>query len=486
MRKTILSILVVSLLVLGLANAANNFDISLKSINDKILITDEALFKLTITNNQVAEDDFDLKFENDLLWSIRTEPGYHKNTEYGVTIEAGKSLTTEIYLNPAADISYSKYNIKLKVTSKAKGQVKELTLPVYVTAELGDVQYLPNIKGSIIMPNEGKIDPREPATIKIRLENKNTRNITDLKINVKSELIKWEDTTTLEPLETDKVINIYAEFDPKHPPAKDKLEVTLKTGGYTFTPTAKEFEIIDYTGALTRDVKEEKSFLKKRKEIVFTNDGNTLRKERAQIPASWFKRVFTKTNPASLIVKGEDGKTNLAWDIELAPGESSDPVTVTTNYRSFFYILLIIIILISAYYWLQSPVGVTKSASSIEKKEGGISEIKIVLNVKNNTLNQINDVEVIDTIPNIAELKKDFQLGTLKPTKVLHHETTHSSVATWKLDDLEPNEHRIISYRIKSKLSILGDFTLPPAKVRFKAKGGKRLVVQSNRLPVHN
>ena len=46
---------------------------------------------------------------------------------------------------------------------------------------------------------------------------------------------------------------------------------------------------------------------------------------------------------------------------------------------------------------------------------------------------------------------------------------------TWSLAELDSHEQRLISYKIKAKLNILGTFSLPRATVEFKRKKGSRL-----------
>ena len=49
----------------------------------------------------------------------------------------------------------------------------------------------------------------------------------------------------------------------------------------------------------------------------------------------------------------------------------------------------------------------------------------------------------------------------------------------WDIEDIAPGEDRLISYTLKSKLSIIGKFNIPRAKVSFKRKG-KNITGYSN------
>jgi hypothetical protein len=54
------------------------------------------------------------------------------------------------------------------------------------------------------------------------------------------------------------------------------------------------------------------------------------------------------------------------------------------------------------------------------------------------------------------------------------------TVPRWEMDVLEAYEERIITYRIKSKLTLIGGIRLPSAKATFDAGGGKERITYSN------
>jgi 3-deoxy-D-arabino-heptulosonate 7-phosphate (DAHP) synthase len=130
----------------------------------------------------------------------------------------------------------------------------------------------------------------------------------------------------------------------------------------------------------------------------------------------------------------------------------------------------------------RSPVTARKTAANISLKEGGVSELKIVLNVSNRSNNKLRNIEVIDRIPNIADLEKGLTIGTLHPTKILKHERK-GTIIKWVIDNLDAGDERVISYKIKSHLSILGEFSLTPTIVKFNFKG-KEIITHSNSLGI--
>ena len=79
-------------------------------------------------------------------------------------------------------------------------------------------------------------------------------------------------------------------------------------------------------------------------------------------------------------------------------------------------------------------------------------------------------------------VKREFAEGTLKPSKFLRGKDK-GMVLEWKIDELAAGENRLIGYNIKSRLSIIGSFKLPRAKIIF-VKKGKEQTAYSNSVSV--
>jgi hypothetical protein len=71
----------------------------------------------------------------------------------------------------------------------------------------------------------------------------------------------------------------------------------------------------------------------------------------------------------------------------------------------------------------------------------------------------------------------------MQPDKILMHKTK-GTVVKWRIDELDAGEERIIKYDMKSKLNILGSFTLPSTKVRYKTATGRERKTSGKKLVV--
>jgi hypothetical protein len=282
--------------------------------------------------------------------------------------------------------------------------------------------------------------------------------------------------------EESKEVSVEFPLSPLLEPTSDKITAEISIDDYSFDVKEKEFETIDYTEDFTQVLDEDRSTFKTIKTFVLTNDGNLPKTQIFSVEMPTFASWFTSTDPAAEKSDSDRRGKVFSWEVSLEPTEST-MIQVVTNYKGFAYtvevIAVIIAVLIILYFIYRSPLKVRKEVDNIQRKEGGISEFKVLLHVKNLKDHVVKDLEVVDYVPNLIDVVKEFSVGTLSPTKILKHQKKGKSMISWKIEQLEPNEERIISYNIKSKLTILGDFALPTAMVKYTHKN-KRLKVHSN------
>lgn len=458
---------------------AYTFDISVEPIINDIYVNESAVFKLTVNNSQSITDTFGIN-SGEVWWSIYTEP----QSDYfgGITIGGGKSKSTMLLITPKKGLPGGKYAVELILESENKGSAIKKYLEVNVKSLKPPIpDYEPTIKLDLEVSNNAKFDPRNSATIKVILKNKNALTLSDIDITLKSSLIDKERSgITLEPLER-RTEDFTISFKPNEEPQKDTLLVTVSAGNKTFV-ALKEFEILPYTLPFDQVVTVQKKFLKRIYQIKVTNPSNSYKSELVTYRAPLLKGMFSSSQPKGEI-KRIDKKRYLTWDVGLSAQESKI-FLVTYNYRPFFIVLCLIVLGVILYFVIRSPVEVKKRVSNIYTREGGISKLRLQISVKNRGSDPVHEVRIMDTIPSIGEVIREFQLGSLQPSKVIEREKK-STLIMWNIYGLEPNEERLISYDIKSKLTILGQLNLNPVIVKFKDKHGKEHSTSSNILAVN-
>lgn len=460
-RKNLLrsALLIIILVCLSSVASAIFFDVQLEPDSQIIKMEETARFKLTVYHDSDFSESFEI-YSPDVEWDISTEPSadiYLKVAPKEVKIST--LLVRPLYVNPGY------YSIGLNVKLAGTNEVikKKLLLGVSKTIQ---EEYSPSVYAKVIVPDN--VDPREEVPIKILLKNQNRKKLEDFNVKVRSEFINKDHTTSLEPLE-EKELEFKVRLDPKTPPAKDIVQASLfvpSVGGkiVQFDVAAVEYQIIAY-GEIEKKVSESKGFFSKKKIITLTNTGNARREQVYEDKTNFIKRFFTFTEPNARTKKTEDGRV-LTWAIKLDANEE-EQIIIKTDYKLIFYFLLLAALFLTAYYLLRSPILVKKAAMIIETAEGGISELKVIVSIRNRTRYPLRDLVVLDKIPSIAKIKEEEEVGTLRP--IMIREQEHGgSLLKWTLSDLDPSEERILSYKIRTKLGVLGGFKLPPALVKYK------------------
>jgi hypothetical protein len=292
----------------------------------------------------------------------------------------------------------------------------------------------------------------------------------DVIILIESELFKEELKLKLFPYqEATKTIEF--EIPPTTSPGDYTLIITATQENKLRGSFVKDFKIIRNPNINEKSEKDS-AFLTSTINLVKSNNGNLKVKETFIVELSSFKRMFTTYNidPDKI----ENG--NLEWNFELQPGDSFN-ITAETDYRSIFVFIIALLVFSAVIFYLYGKkVSVKKAVFKVKDDKGGISEIKVLLHIKNRLTN-LKDVEIIDVAPNLVKPKHEF--GTLKPAKM--QRGSRGIIMLWTLKELLDGEARVISYEIESQLHIVGKLVLPRAKVRYKRKG-KIVEVYSNKL----
>ncbi len=436
-----------------------------------------AAFTVTIGNNNLKLNDTFRLSAVDVNWAVQSEP--LEDYLGGFTLMPGESKQINLIFKPAEGVSRGPKKVELLIKSELSGVTESRYFFINVgESEPSLKEYLAAVSKILDMPRE--IDPREPVVIRLNLENKNPKNIELMTIDLKSRLIQKQETTSLSPLASRNVA-ITVNLDPNTVPQQDVMRVSLIVDGKTLQPILEEkYEVIGYSTLKEQSLPGQNSFLKSTQGTSYFNDGNMKAEKQVLQETNFFTRFFTSTEPEAYITT-KNGKQYLSWDLEMEPMQTRQ-ITVTKDYRLLFLIIILALLTGAFYYVFRNPVVMRKEAAIVGIKEGGISELRVLLHIKNRTGTTYDSLVVTDKIPHIADLDEDVEVGTLKPTKSVRHK--EGTLVKWELPSLEKYEERILSYKLKSKLTILGGFSLPRAAAKFSQKGGREKTAKSEAVKV--
>ncbi len=441
--------------------------VKLEPANNDITLIEEALYTIEIKNTGEVTANYKL-YSLESGWIV--DPPAYDRTFY---LQPGETKKTTIKIKPVEKFKPGIYAPTFYVDEYIDNAVKSYTNPlkIYLSPD-GPVDYVPSLKVDIDMND--KINPRETVSVKMFIENRNPLDLKDLKIRIQSDMPEFvkEGSLNLPPLEK-KTAEFSITPSKYQQPKKYTLFFIFERFGEQVKVITKNVEILPLQPAFEFTKNDETIFFKRFSALAVTNPGNVINTQDVNIPVGFWESLFV----TDAQTKKVDGQRVLSWKVSLAPNEEKYFFFVT-NYRVLFYIIAILVIFGIFYLIVKSPIEVSKKATAKhgENKET-LSEIKITLEVRNKSNKRIKDVEIIDVVPSIANVEKSLQLGTLKPKEIRN--TKKGTKVIWSLAELDAHEHRLITYKIRAKLNILGTFSLPRTVLEYK-KGKKKGKVFSN------
>lgn len=198
------------------------------------------------------------------------------------------------------------------------------------------------------------------------------------------------------------------------------------------------------------------------KVIIVTNEGNRMEKDfyvTETVSGIASKLFYPVTEPAS--AESADGKVTYRWRIsQLTPGEQTT-VTYEIRFVSIWISgLLIAIVVFVAFTYVYSP-RISKGFVMAGPLKRG-KEVPVLIEVRNSTLHEIRNIVVSDTIPALASLVEKFD--TMKPDA---KKTDSGTDLVWRIKSLKPLEERVLTYRLKTNVDVIGSLRLPRAGMEY-------------------
>jgi len=476
------SFIVLAIFIFSIPAILADFQVEVAPVKDQIIINEYGVFNVTLKNYYDTEEEFKIRNFDYPVWDIFTEPLINPIT---IKVQPQSSGKLQIFVKSLqyAQTPVGTYALNARVDVETKGEQSPLPITVSIKSTeplIGG--YLPNVRMTLDAPDE--IDPRKDAVVKVSLNNQNPIKYENITIKLKSGLVDEEISTRLEQPgegaivnpESEKEIEFSIKLDPLTVPQQDTLIADIFYNKRKIASESKIIRIIEY--AETHETPEKESFLKSTKSVRVSSN-NPHYKGGAKLEISPFKNLFSSAEPDADYIK-EGKKHYLVWEVSL-DGEKEVVLGISTNYRPLAIIVILAIVVLAIYYVLRSPLTLSKSISDIKKRDGGISEVKVIIRVKNRCPSELSHIEVSDNVPHIADIDRDITIGSIQPAKILRHQNKGIMIR-WYIEKIEGGgDERVLTYTMKSRLPILGELTLQPANARYKAKG-RNIITNSNRI----
>lgn len=434
--------------------------VTVETVDNQIRPDETAYFNVNIENTANVKQRYSLySLQTGQGWDVETEPIKDKIVE----LEPRKNYTVKVRVHPYEKLPPSVYAIQLSIESDAGEKFSE-PLKVYLSPKF-QVDYMPSIR--VVVDMNEKINPNDVQSVKLFLENKNPLNLTGLDIKIKSDMPEFVKQlhVDLPPLEK-KTVEFTVEMSKHQQPREYVLFFVFEKDGQPVKIVEKKVVVETIASPFTVDVTYMPKLLNQLGKVKVTNEGNVLNEQVVKVPLSFWGYLMARG-------KGERVKDDtgyyMTWKLSLAPGEVGE-VEFLVHYRGYLYAIILVVLIWVFFAMVQAPVEVVKKAVITQLgEEGSLSEVKITLSIKNKLKKPLKSVSVVDSVPAIAHIEKGHEMGTLHPQEVKH--TGKGTVVSWHVAELDGQEERLITYKVKAKFSVLGEFELPRASVEYKKKG---------------
>ena len=373
-----------------------------------------------------------------------------------LVISKGETKSVKIYITPEESAYEAVYKFKLRIVAK-DNTVKEIPFPVKVeqkeTLKFSNISVSCNnnicapaqkVKFFFKIINLGKQEKN--FVVKFILENKKIEH----KVNV----------------EAKKEKNVVAEFllDKYQKPGKYSIKVEVYEASEKIFEKSSSF-FVKKIEKIEKHKQEKQGFFTKEVVITLRNEGNAEREYTVSSNAS--REVLTLYSGE----KAERVNGKYVWKVKLKPGEAKE-----IAYREVFLLRILLIaatagVVIYLKFFYVWGVGIKKNI--IYKppvKEGD----KITVSLEINTSKQVKKIVVRDIIPPSFELVRSFE--TVKPIK---KEKEDGIELIWKIRTMKPGEERVLHYKLKPKIGVIGSISLPKAVMECYLEE-KRVMKKSN------
>lgn len=426
--------------VFAVSGYASDFSVSFPKIPE-IYAGSTGEFNITI-ENPGSEDWFGLSV-------LGTKPEWIRFEDSAIRIPFGKSSGIKAFVSPSRDaypMTYV-YNVIATRSSDNKKQEKELKISVSQNFSAIIKDYALSCTSCM---------PGDKISVTGDVMNVGIGILTNLNLDFKVGTQKKDIPISKLSSREEKSISVDFPFDKYEASGSYNIKIELAQEGKVLDAKTSSFSVQKISNVVY-DAKETKNIFGRTVVLKAANEGNA--KDQAEMKSSvtnqWWS-AFTGPQPQ------EKTGDEYTWKVSLAPGEQ----TLISFSEVYWPVPAVLIIILACGAFLYFQMAFLSVRKKITQKHLAVEgrDFPTSVYVKNRG-NFLENVVVKDFIPSVFTLSEKFE--TLKPTI---RKTEAGIELTWKLGRLKPHEERVLHYRIKTVLGIIGSIVIPGAEVRARFK----------------
>jgi len=419
MKKQVLIFSVVFLLfsVISTTLISASLEIEKEAVVDVVIpgVNEPAVYKLRIKNLGPTDN-----FKVYSLVGVEIKPSEAFSIKHGET----KEVEIELWPGQAILKNPGTFNFVYKIRSSEDVQDDVMFIKIVPLKDALEINsYNINLKS-------------DKAVVYVR--NKVSLPFPKIKAHFHSSFFDFSETFSLKPYEKKEFEIVLNEEDVKKLTA-GTYTITTEIETYDTKETIENsFKFTEKADISTEEIKT--GILISKLTVKKINEGNLPTLVQVSVKKNILSRLFTIFNEDPVAVHRE----GFVYTIK-----------VTTNWLYPLFLLIAIVIigfLVRAY---TSTFLILKKKATFVKTKGGEFALKITLIVKAKKF--VEKINVIDKIPSLVKVHERF--GIIEPDKI----DEKNRRLEWHVESLQPDEERVFSYIIYSKISPIGKFELPTA-----------------------
>jgi len=475
MKKFVLflSFIAIFSLLPTLVMAVDDVELEISPSEITINTSETKTVDIIITNNQAVEDTFLLSVWPGTTWGGVT-PDLGKSR---VKIPAGSTSTVKLYLSVSSKADEIITNFRVTARSATSEDVSTKA-DVTVRIKRKSLVYISDVK-----LDKYVLDPEDCITTTASITN-----MGDFSGDYKIQTTIKRGTSIIQRFD-DEIIGLEGKsvqlissnycFEKYAEAGTYSIEVVLRTNINKFVDSWEtQIRLSKVPNLVLRKSVIYTPFVQM-KTIKIKNEGNIIESNFSvtetvsEFVSKFFYPIDTPTT-----VKSVEGKVVYSWVVEkLEPGAETQikyEIRFISIWISGIALALVVFFAFSHVYRPR----IKKSVRFLGPLKRG-KEIVVLLEVKNSTIHEITNIVIRDSLSPIASLLEKFD--TMAPAI---KKSEAGAVLTWKMRALKPLEERVLTYRIKPKVEIIGSMRLPRATMEFVNHKKEKKVVASKSLEV--
>ncbi|PSG99389.1 MAG: hypothetical protein BRC29_04690 [Nanohaloarchaea archaeon SW_7_43_1] len=443
MRKTISLILV----LIMASSLTSSFPADMKLVDRTASIDDPAVFNITVENDYASQDRFRIS-------SIQSPPVTSRwfDYEYSKTVEAGEKESFRLEITPGENSIQQNYAFTVNLRSFRNGESEEL-------GSFFTVKNKYDLKIISFRVSDNRVKPTDEIDISATVENTASDTLENFTVRVEGFNSTIDKKGAILDSGDSIRYNFKLDVPDRRMPVEEKISIGVYKDGERTQSSSSQTVEVEEVRNIERNTVEEDTLLVKTKKIELKNTGNVKDEAKVEKPLPIYLDPLTDFEPEPE-ERTEGTDQYYTWNVQLEPGESKQ-VSYTVSYVPAFGFVALLFLGVLGFKKLQTDLRISKTA---EKRRG---EIKVRLELQNNSNTSLIQLDVKDFVPDIAEVPQEFDMA-----KPVVKKTSSGTKLEWHIESLEPGEKRIFEYTVKPLVEVEEGVKLDPAKV---LKNGERM-----------